>query len=380
MGVKARFTRIINILFCLQILHLTLFQFSLFQSTFLIVQLIMELPAGIISDLVARRKIIVSGLMILSISPLIMVSAVLLAHPLLIILLSATLEGLGNALLSGSDTAYFFEALRTDHDLEFYDRIRGQVQLVTALVTGIATFVGGFLFNVNFILPYIAQTGCLLLTILLISSLPVEPKVRGKQNKTDFWQPLLVFRSMFTNKTILATFLLTGMITAVVNAIFSFMPQTVAKIGYSATANGLIFMLFSFVGGLVATQSYRLLNWKITRIMELIIVMIGIGFGLQLQSLPYLFLCGLGILYVTVDFLDPLVMTILNNWVRDRERATFLSGLTFLTTILTVFVNPLVSVLMTKLGVIAMLGIMAGFTSLAIITMIIIFKLAKPKK
>ncbi|USS87447.1 MFS transporter [Fructilactobacillus hinvesii] len=291
--------------------------------------------------------------------------------PQLIIFSSAILEGIGNALLSGSDTAYFFEALRNHHEGNYYDRIRGQVQLITALATGIATFIGGFLFHYNFTWPYFAQTGFLLGTILLISKLPNEAKSARNLRATNFWQPLVVFRAMLSSGNILVTFLLTGMITAIVNAIFTFMPQTIAKMGFSATSNGLIFMLFSFAGGLVATQSYRILDWKITRIMLFIIVMISVSFLLQIQPMSWLFIIGLGILYITVDFLDPLVMTILNQWVQDRERATFLSGLAFLITILTVIFNPLISLLLTRLGVITMLGIVAGFTILSILFLIL---------
>lgn len=46
----------------------------------------------------------------------------------------------------------------------------------------------------------------------------------------------------------------------VINTVFGIMPDYISEIGFSNTQTGTVFMLLSFIGGIVATQAYRISN------------------------------------------------------------------------------------------------------------------------
>ena len=52
--------------------------------------------------------------------------------------------------------------------------------------------------------------------------------------------------------------LFVSFIFAIINTIFGIMPSYLDKLGFSSSENGMLFMIVSFVGGIVAVQSYRL--------------------------------------------------------------------------------------------------------------------------
>ncbi|MCR1901382.1 hypothetical protein [Ligilactobacillus apodemi] len=47
-------------------------------------------------------------------------------------------------------------------------------------------------------------------------------------------------------------------------------------------------------------------------------------------------------MYVLVDFLDPIIMGILQLWVKDSARATFISSLSFSINLATIIINPVI--------------------------------------
>ena len=75
---------------------------------------------------------------------------------------------------------------------------------------------------------------------------------------------------------------------------------------------------------------------------------------------------GAGLLYITLDILDPVVMQMLNLWVGDQSRATFISGLSFATSLVTMLINPIIGVIVQSYGTIIML------TSTTVVTVVLI--------
>ncbi|WP_245823077.1 MFS transporter [Lactobacillus terrae] len=178
---------------------------------------------------------------------------------------------------------------------------------------------------------------------------------------------LAVFRDMTKYSNILFIFLLSTVIVSMINAVFALLPDYISKIGFSSSANGGIFMIYSFVGGIIATQSYRLIKYSFRSLVTIISVILGLGIIFQVQSNKYIFLIGIGLLYIVEDIIDPIIMQILNKWVEDKSRATFISGLSFLTSLITMIINPLIGLIIMKYGTISMLVSSSIITILVII-------------
>ena len=176
---QLRFTRIINIIFVVQFLKFNLVQFGLLQSVFLLSQFASELPSGVLGDLFRKKAVIIWGLVLLTISPMVMISASLVGNDFMFTTLLGAflLEGVGNALLSGADEALFFEAIRRDGRAKQYAKIRGEAQFIGAIVVGAATFLGGVLYAINRVLPYFFQSLMVAVAGLVIFSVREDKRV-----------------------------------------------------------------------------------------------------------------------------------------------------------------------------------------------------------
>lgn len=231
-----RFTRIVNVIFIVQFLGLSLVQFAFFQSIFLFSQLVSEVPYGILGDSFSKKKIVLLGLVLLSITPLLTLSSILLMKDY-VILGAFVLEGVGNALLSGADDALFFESLRSEGKEESYGKIRGKLQLISALTLGIATFIGGGLYSITRYLPYFIQSFTLIGSMIIIISIPDNQKHAiedlNQNGVPKFKELFSVFHRLLKSTKILFMIAFTTVIVSAINAVFALLPDYFSKIGFS---------------------------------------------------------------------------------------------------------------------------------------------------
>ncbi|MDG3143159.1 MFS transporter [Streptococcus suis] len=343
-----RFTRIINVIFIVQFLGLSLVQFAFFQSIFLFSQLISEVPSGILGDRFSKKKIVIVGLFLLSITPLLTLSSNLVTDEYVyyIILCSFVLEGVGNAFLSGADDALFFESLRSEGKEESYGKIRGKLQLISALTLGLATFVGGSLYAITRYLPYIIQSLTLLGSMIIIISISENQKyTRDNFNQNEgfkFKDLLSVFRRMLQSSRIFFMFVFTTVIVSTINVVFALLPDYFSKIGFSTSFNGAIFMAYSIIGGIVATQAYKISKIRVSKLILLISLILIISIVFQIIPFNSTFILSFLLLYIIIDILDPIIMEMLHLWVDDNFRATIISGLSFSISLVTMLINPVI--------------------------------------
>ena len=342
-----RFTRIVNIIFIVQFLGLSLVQFAFFQSIFLFSQLVSEVPSGILGDRFSKKKIVLLGLVLLSITPLLTLSSILLMKDY-VILGAFILEGVGNALLSGADDALFFESLRSEGKEESYGKIRGKLQLISALTLGIATFIGGGLYSITRYLPYFIQSFTLIGSMIIIISIPDNQKNAiedlNQNGVPKFKELFSVFHRLLESTKILFMFAFTTVIVSAINVMFALLPDYFSKIGFSTSINGAMFMIYSIIGGIVATQAYKISKIRVSKLIMLLSLILMISIILQILPFNTTFIFSLLLLYIIIDILDPIIMEMLHLWVDDNSRATVISGLSFSISLVTMLVNPIISV------------------------------------
>lgn len=342
-----RFTRIVNIIFIVQFLGLSLVQFAFFQSIFLFSQLVSEVPSGILGDRFSKKKIVLLGLVLLSITPLLTLSSILLMKDY-VILGAFILEGVGNALLSGADDALFFESLRSEGKEESYGKIRGKLQLISALTLGIATFIGGGLYSITRYLPYFIQSFTLIGSMIIIISIPDNQKHAiedlNQNGVSKFKELFSVFHRLLKSTKILFMFAFTTVIVSAINVVFALLPDYFSKIGFSTSTNGAMFMIYSIIGGIVATQAYKISKISVSKLIMLLSLILMISIIFQILPFNTTFIFSLLLLYIIIDILDPIIMEMLHLWVDDNSRATVISGLSFSISLVTMLVNPIIGV------------------------------------
>ncbi|MEZ7594996.1 MFS transporter [Streptococcus sp. 27098_8_76] len=342
-----RFTRIVNVIFIVQFLGLSLVQFAFFQSIFLFSQLVSEVPYGILGDRFSKKKIVLLGLVLLSITPLLTLSSILLMKDY-VILGAFVLEGVGNALLSGADDALFFESLRSEGKEESYGKIRGKLQLISALTLGIATFIGGGLYSITRYLPYFIQSFTLIGSMIIIISIPDNQKHAiedlNQNGVPKFKELFSVFHRLLKSTKILFMIAFTTVIVSAINAVFALLPDYFSKIGFSTSINGAMFMIYSIIGGIVATQAYKISKVRVSKLIMLLSLILMISIIFQILPFNATFIFSLLLLYVIIDILDPIIMEMLHLWVDDNSRATVISVLSFSISLVTMLVNPIIGV------------------------------------
>lgn len=90
-------------------------------------------------------------------------------------------------------------------------------------------------------------------------------------------------------------------------------------------------------------------KFSIRNLVAIITGLLTLGVIFQLSGKSLLLLVSLGFIYVTVDILDPIVMAMLNSWVEDKARATFISGLSFLISLVTMIITTLMAIVLKKI-------------------------------
>lgn len=344
-AVSMRLTRIVKVLYLIQYAGMNLVQFALLQSIFSLSQFIMEVPAGILGDKIKKKTILIIGLSLAIISQLTICSKYMFNVDIGFIGLGIgfMIEGIARAFISGADEALFFEALRENGFKEQYDKIVGKNRLFVAISLGLAALVGAVLYEVKPSLPYTGQIVMTIMAIIIVASIKEPLSTTESKEQSTVKSILTNLADVKNNPKMLYMIIYFAVITAVVNTLFGIMPDYINEIGFTPSQNGGIFLALSLISGIVASQAYRLSKSTYGKLVLITSICIGLGtFFICTETNKIIVFAGLALWYVTIDILDPIMMKVLNFYVEDDIRATFLSSVSFLTYAIMMILYPII--------------------------------------
>ena len=140
-------------------------------SVIFLSQAILEIPTGLISDFVGRRKTLLIG----AFSAFLALFFYALGMNIWVLVLGAVFEGLGRSLFSGTAKALLYETLQEKKRLNEFESIFGKTSSMEQLALGLSAALGGFLaiISLSFVMwvAVIPQFLCFLCAFLF-----VEPK------------------------------------------------------------------------------------------------------------------------------------------------------------------------------------------------------------
>ena len=113
----------------------------------------MELPSGALADIVGRKKSVIVGWIITIVSH---VGMGLSITPFAYIFMSLV-GGFGGAFISGADVALVYDSLKEAGREREFAKVQGKGMLLGRVAIIIASFTGGFMFNIHPALPYVAM-------------------------------------------------------------------------------------------------------------------------------------------------------------------------------------------------------------------------------
>lgn len=130
-----------------------------------------EVPTGIFSDLLGRKKTIILG----AFSAFLAISLYAIGSSYLILVMGAILEGLSRSFYSGNNDALLYDTLSVEGKENQYHNFLGKLTAGFQLGLGIAAFLGSFLAAWNLQALFWLSAGSQLICILLSLKI-IEPK------------------------------------------------------------------------------------------------------------------------------------------------------------------------------------------------------------
>lgn len=131
---------------------MNLIEIGLLESIFHITSLIFEIPTGVFSDLLGRKKVIILGRITFLASCIIM----LYANRFFEFAVGFILQAMSYNLNSGSEEALIYDSLKKINAEENYTKVCGKINFIIEIAQSLSVFIGGLLAERDFKLSYIA--------------------------------------------------------------------------------------------------------------------------------------------------------------------------------------------------------------------------------
>lgn len=330
--------------------------------------IIFEIPSGILADKISRKKLIILG----EIAIIINYIFLLYSQSYWCFVCGALISGIGQACISGTGEAMIYDEI---NDETAYKSYMGQINKYAYFIIAGVTLSSSWLFELNSALPMIISVVLEILSVVVLGLFFKETR----KNKVDKFNGLkeeittqiAIIKKYATKSSIL---LITGLTLIMLEVISNLNYTTQAylpSIGLNVRYLGLVLLLFNIVSAFGAKATAKIKLNEITWLM--IYVML-----LALVSIPHIeiVLVALCVSRYINGFIWTVISAETNKQIESAERATALSFVNLVTSLLPMVIDPLIAISYDKYGFPVTYRILAFF--LLIIVMVVLW--AKNKK
>ncbi|USN45726.1 MAG: MFS transporter [Candidatus Woesearchaeota archaeon] len=133
--------------------QVTVEQFSIIFSVFALTTLLLEVPSGVIADLLGKKKTLLIA------RSLYVIEIIILAfyNGFWLFFLAKVISGVGVSLSSGTNSSLLFDTLKRLGREKEHKKISGKLYVVTSIASAVVFLLGGYLFSLNAKLPALAS-------------------------------------------------------------------------------------------------------------------------------------------------------------------------------------------------------------------------------
>lgn len=260
-------------------------QLTIIEAILFGTQLVLELPTGALADLIGRKKTIMIAFVISGIGQLVFGYS----NSFNLFILYAIISGIGEALFSGSRDALIYDTLKEHGQEGIIDKISSKGGVIFQFGLAFASIAGGFLYVINYHLPFVIYGGILLVSGLL-SLLFVEPHLDSekftlksyiKQTKIGVQE---ILQNQYT-KAISLFYIAVGAISW--SCMMLFNTTILVNVGHSPQEIGIISGIVRIFNSIVLFKLLnigRLFDWKKTVIFFPVVMMISLLPGMFLSK------------------------------------------------------------------------------------------------
>lgn len=195
----AFFAAAVIVAFEIHAVGLTLTQVLLGESIFAFTILALEVPTGVFSDLVSRKKTLLLAELLLVIGVPLLAFSQNFFH----IIIAQIMWGAAAALISGTDSAMLFDTLKALGREEEHKAILGKITSFYLFTLAIGMIVGGFLVEVNWRLPVLLSAPLPFIKLILIAFLKEPPREKPKHQAHPLQHTWSAIRWLFSHQALL---------------------------------------------------------------------------------------------------------------------------------------------------------------------------------
>ena len=158
----------INTIFLIQRGGLTLFQVMLVNTAFLISQMICEVPTGVIADTIGRKASYLLSIGTIIVSTLLYVLTPAMGWGIAGFMVASMLLGLGFTFQTGAVDAWMVDALDAAGWTGSKERVFAWGGMATGTAMILGSLLGGFLGQINLVIPYLVRAAVLVAAFVLV--------------------------------------------------------------------------------------------------------------------------------------------------------------------------------------------------------------------
>lgn len=301
-------------------------QVGVVEGIAVLIGILMEVPSGVLADLLGKRNTIVAGSIFQLASCLILINSREFTH----FILGNAVMFIGFAFHSGAIEALAYDSLKEKGQANNYSEVIGKSSSIIIAATLISTFVGGYLYGIAPQAPFYAWIVFLLLSIVLLLFM-TEPSVdSAKFNVRNY-----IIHLQEGTKTIFQANLKNLLIPIFTFAIFIKLYQgivrqsTAAYFGYTGETFGYLFSLIS-VPAIYASFQFGKIRTLLGDKKLILVNLISFTSAFIIASFtrnPWVGASFYLIINLIENIARPLTSSLINESVDSKHRATALSTL-----------------------------------------------------
>jgi len=354
-----KFTMPVWILFLQQ--SLTNGQISILAGILFFSSLIFELPTGAFADLLGKKSTIITGFLVSMVATILF--TVFTSFQTLIIVF--ILMGLGEALVSGAFEALVYDSLKQDGREKEFRGINAKLMYIMQIGFVGAAVLGGAIGSFDLRFPFWIYAG-LQVIVALITFFVREPAIDSEKFtlKNYLNQTVLGFKQLTKSefiKWLSLLYVLVGGISWVFQRLIVYM--SLIDLGYSGMSIGFITGLFRLLNIIILIKLLRMLHKKVGYFDLLLLPLLMVIFympGMWLTKFVALpFIAG-GMLIATARFI--LLSPYVNDEVESKYRATAISALSMLVSLVYIISTFLIGTVFEKLSPMAIFTVLGVFS------------------
>lgn len=298
-------------------------QFTIIMAVFSLTILLFELPSGVISDLIGRKKTLIVAYSCFLVE-IIIISVCNGFWPFLV---AKVISGIGVSLVSGTGSALLFESLKKLKRVDEHKKISGKVSMTANISSAVVFIIGGVLFQLHYKLPAyvslpfaIASLACM---FFLVEPYPPLGKVKRSHSIAHLKESIRLFMRNGKLKFLFVYYL---PVIAVCMMVLNFSSLYFELVRIPLYLIGVVAFVSSMVMAISSRKADAIDSWfgeKMSLPIAQVVLMISL-FLLGLM-IPYWGVLFYLLVPLSMGFVQVSVMHRLNVLVSSKHRATMLS-------------------------------------------------------